>query len=56
MEDRSNVGSNVVNVTPSWVPQLGMKFSSVDAAWKFWAYWRKDGVQCREEIHKQKQV
>ena len=22
--------------TPVWIPQMGMKFSSVDEAWEFW--------------------
>ena len=25
-----------MHVTPVWIPQMGMKFSSVDEAWEFW--------------------
>lgn len=27
------------NVLPTWIPQLGMKFNTLDEAWKFWGYY-----------------
>ena len=39
--------------TPCWMPRTGMKFISVDEAWKFWvSYGGKIGFDVRKQYTK----
>ncbi|XP_024316957.1 uncharacterized protein LOC100833015 [Brachypodium distachyon] len=38
-EKQAMAGSNGTNDIPSWVPQIGMKFNTLDEAWYFWQHY-----------------
>ncbi|KAM3275488.1 hypothetical protein ACQJBY_044076 [Aegilops geniculata] len=39
MENQAEADSNKENILPTWIPQLGMKFDTLDEAWNFWGYY-----------------